>query len=236
MLKPVRLLIFFTLGLCQIASAAPAVKIISLSGEVKVRRGVEETWHHANTGILLDDVDTILTGEASTVVLELPDGGSFRLGGFAILDIADLKKITEREMFLFLMAQKVHKIPLRPEKAKLRIGNVSVMHGESKAGAPPNQSAKDDSQDWIQETNGAKALYDQHYYPNAIVKLHKVLGKYLNREDCGEIHFYLGKAFEALDKTGQVVDAYQSALERLCENEASKQRAEETRRAIERLK
>jgi tetratricopeptide (TPR) repeat protein len=211
------------------------VKIISLSGEVKIRRGVEESWHHAAAGMLLEDVDTILTGEASAVVLELPEGGSFRLGGFAILDIADLKKITEREMFLFLMSEKVHQIPVRPEKAKLRIGNVSVVHGESKAGASQNQTEKDDSQNWVQETNGAKALYNQHYYPNAIVKLHKVLAKYPHREDCGEIHFYLGKAFEALDKTGQAVDAYQRVLERLCENEASQQRAEETRRAIERL-
>lgn len=236
MLKPVRLLIFFTLSLCQIASAAPAVKIISLSGEVKVRRGVEETWHHAITGMLLEDVDTILTGEASTVVLELPDGGSFRLGGFAILDIADLKKITEREMFLFLMAQKVHKIPLRPEKAKLRIGNVSVVHGESKAGSERNQSPKEYSQNWLQETNGAKALYDQHFFTNAIVKLHKVVAKYPDREDCGEIHFYLGKAFEALDKTGQAIEGYQNALARLCENQVSQQRAAESRQAIERLK
>jgi hypothetical protein len=235
MLKRVRLLFFFFIGFISTASAVPAVKIIRLSGEVKVRRGVEENWHHAAAGMRLEEIDTILTGEASAVVLETPDGATFRLSSYAILDIADLRKITEREMFLYLMSNKVNQIPARQEKTRLRIGNVSVIHGTSQAEAP-RRAAEDESQMWVQESNGAKALYDQHYYPNAVVKLHKTLAKYHNLEDCGEIHFYLGKAFEALSKSGQARDAYKIVLERLCDDDVSKQRADEARRAIERLK
>ena len=235
MLKRAQWLFFFFIGFISAASAAPAVKIVSLSGEVKVRRGVEETWHLAASGMMLEEIDTILTGEASAVVLETSDGATFRLSSFAILDIADLRKITEREMFLFLMSQKVNQIPARQEKTRLRIGNVSVIHGESKA-EPSRHPAADESQVWRQETNGAKALYDQQYYPNTIVRLHKILAKYPDFEDCGEIHFYLGKAFEAMDKPGQAGDAYKMALEKLCDNDVSKQRADEARRAIERLK
>jgi hypothetical protein len=166
--------------------------------------------------------------------LETPDGATFRLSSYAILDIADLRKITEREMFLFLMSEKVNQIPPRQEKTRLRIGNVSVIHG-AKAGQAKS-SAEDGSQIWIQESNGAKALYGQHYYPNAVVKLHKILAKYPNLEDCGEIHLYLGKAFEAMDKPGQAGDAYKMTLERLCDDDVSKQRADEARQAIERLK
>ncbi len=234
MLKRVRLLFFFFIGFISTASAAPAVKIISLSGEVKVRRGVEETWHLAAAGMMLEEIDTILTGEASAVVLETPDGATFRLSNYAILDIADLRKITEREMFLYLMSNKVNQIPARQEKTRLRIGNVSVIHG-GKA-EPTHRATEDESQIWIQESNGAKALYDQHYYPNAVVKLHKILAKYPGLEDCGEIHFYLGKAFEALSKPGQAGDAYKIVLARLCDDDTSKQRADEAREAIERLK
>jgi len=220
----------------QIAAAVPLVKIISISGEVKVRRGVEESWQHAVAGISLEEIDTILTGEASTVTLETQEGETFRLGSYAILDIADLRRITEREMFLYLMSQKVNQIPDRSEKAKLRVGNVSAIHGESKAGAARGKAERDESPSWKQETNGAQALYEQSYFPNAVVKLHKVLAKYPALEDCGEIHFYLGKAFAALNKPGQAVDAYKIVLERLCENDASKQRAEDARQAIARLK
>jgi len=236
MLRKNQLFAFILIGLTQVVSAAPAAKIISISGEVKIRRGVEEAWHPAAVGVMLEEIDTILTGEASTVVLENQDGTSFRLGSFAILDIADLRKITERELFLYLMSQKVNQIPNRQEKTRLRIGNVSVLHGEPKAGQAPGQSNNEESQNWRQETNGAKALYEQHYYPNAIMKLHKVLAKYPNAEDCGERHFYLGKAFEALNKSGQAIDAYKAVLEKLCENDLSKQRADEVRQAIERLK
>lgn len=236
MVRRIQLFTFTLLGIVQFASAAPAVKIISLSGEVKVRRGVEETWHLAAAGMRLEEIDTILTGEASAVVLETPDGATFRLSNYAILDIADLRKITEREMFLYLMSNKVNQIPARQEKTRLRIGNVSTVHGEPKAGSSRRAAEKDESQSWIQETNGAKALYDQHYYPNAVVKLHKILAKYSSIEGCGEIHFYLGKAFEALSKPGQAGDAYKIVLERLCDDDASKQRADEARRAIELLK
>jgi len=231
------LLAFLTLLLVtENLSAKIAVKIISLAGEVKIRRGVEENWQRAGAGMALEEIDTILTGEAATVTLEMQDGGTFRLGRFAILDIADLRKISEREMFVLLMSQKVNQIPDRPEKATLRVGNVSAIHGESKAGTARNQSGREESQNWKQETNGAQALYEQGYYPNAVVKLHKVLAKYPAREDCGEVHFNLGKAFEALKKNGQASDAYKSVFERLCDNDASKQRADEAREAIARLK
>jgi hypothetical protein len=200
---------------------------------------VEEAWHPAAVGMMLNEIDTILTGEASTVVLETAEGAAFRLGSYAILDIADLRKITEREMFLYLMSQKINQIPARQEKTPLRIGNVSVVHGESKA-ASSRRTALDESQAWLHEINGAKALHDQHYYPNTIVKLHKILAKYPTISDCGAIHFRLGSAFEAMNKSGQANDAYQMALERIeagdCENVEAKHRADETRKALERLK
>ena len=236
MIKRLEFCVFVFSCFVQIVAAAPLVKISGISGEVKVRRGVEENWQRAAAGMLLEEIDSILTGEAATVTLETQDGTTFRLGSYAILDIADLRKITEREMFLYLMSQKVNQIPARPEKAKLRVGNVSAIHGESKSGTARNKSAPDESQSWKQETNGTQALYEQGYYPNAVVKLHKVLAKYPNVEDCGEIHFNLGRAFEALNKSGQAIDAYKVALELLCDDDASKQRVDDARRAIERLK
>lgn len=236
MLKRMHLLIFLFAGISQSAFAAAPIKIISVSGDVKIRRGVEENWQRAVAGMLLEAVDTILTGEAATVTLEIQDGATFRLGSFAILDVADLRKITEREMFLYLMSQKVNQIPARPEKAKLRVGNVSVIHGASQAETGSNKSAANATQNWKPESNGAQALYEQGYYPNAVVKLHKVLAKYPGLEECGEVHFNLGQAFEALHKPGQAIEAYKTVLERLCANDASKQRAEEARRAIARLK
>ena len=63
----------------QVLPAESSVRIKSSSGDVKIRRGVEETWHPASAGTELEEIDSILTGEAGQVVLELTGGGTFRL-------------------------------------------------------------------------------------------------------------------------------------------------------------
>lgn len=220
--------------------AFAGAKIIRLSGDVKVRRGVEETWQPASIGMLLEDIDTILAGSDGEVILETFDGTTFKLSKNAVLDISDLRKITEKELFLYLMSKKVQRIDPREGKTKLRIGNVSVVHGESKTKPESAISNGLETGFWFQEKNGAKALYEQKFYPNSIIKYHKILDKYDTIEDCGEIHFYLGKSFEALSQSGQAVDAYQEAIHRFQQQKSDNPNAEkwltEAQQAIERLK
>ncbi|MFQ5753521.1 MAG: hypothetical protein ACE5HI_16145 [bacterium] len=199
--------------------AASTVRIKSISGEVQIRRGVEETWHPASAGTWLEEIDTILTGERAEVILEIEPGKIFRLGGHAILDIADLRKITEQELFLSLMAKKVQKIERSAQKTKLRIGKVNVVHGALKKDSLDRAENNGESEGWKLEKNGALALFQQNYIPNAILKMNNIFTKYLIVNDCGEIHYYLGEAFETLHKPGQALDAYQSVIkESLTEN------------------
>jgi hypothetical protein len=227
--------ILIIIALVQIASASPTAKILSMSGEVKLRRGLDENWQPAASGMLLELLDTILTMEGN-VVLEMEEGITFRLGSNSIIDIGDLRKITKREMFLYLMSEKVDKIKPRNQKTPLRVGNVSVVHGELKAESSDN-GGDQHSQMWIKEFNGAKALYDQEFYPNTIVKLYKIQNKYPDINDCGEIHYYLGKTFEIINEPGQAVDAYQIIIERHedCNSSDCKRRIEEAQHAIKRL-
>ena len=220
--------------------AIAGAKVTKLSGEVNIRRGVEEDWQPASDGILLEDIDTILTGADGVVVLQTNDGIKFELGNNSILDISDLRKISEKELFLYLMSKKVQKIEPRNGKTRLRIGKVSVVHGESKVESEnvPGNNSKSDF--LIQEKNGARALHEQSLYPNSIIKYHKILEKYDAGKDCGEIHFYLGKSFEALNQIGQAIDAYQEAIDQLqqpgCDNPNAKKWSAEAKQAIEKLK
>ena len=226
--------------LAGIEFAFAGAKIIRFSGEVKIRRGVEESWQPASVGILLEDIDTILTGANGIVVLQTSDGINFELRNNSILDISDLRKISEKELFLYLMSQKVKNIEPPEGKTKLRIGNVSVVHGESKAESE-NTSGNDLQPEFlVQETNGARALYDQKFYPNTVIKLYKILNKYNSIQDKGEINLYLGKSFEALNHPGQAIDAYQSVINSYQgQNQirADEQKwIDEAQQAIERLK
>jgi tetratricopeptide (TPR) repeat protein len=220
--------------------ALAGAKIIKLSGDVKVRRGLEETWQAASIGMLLEDIDTILTGADGIVVLQTADGINFELGKNSMLDISDLRKITEKELFLFLMSRKVQKIEPREGKTRLRIGNVSIVHGESKVDQQTAANIRLTSEKLLQEKNGAKALYDQQLYPNSIIKFHKILDRYEDAQHIEEVHLYLGRSFEAINHPGQAIDAYQSVIDQYQtqdrDNPDAQQWINEAQQAIDRLK
>lgn len=225
---------------CQIQGALAGAKIIRVSGEVKARRGVEESWQPTIPGMLLEEIDTILTGANGEVVLETAEGVYFKLGKNASLDISDLRKITEKELFLYLMSIRIQKMAPGAGKTQLRIGNVSVVHGESKAKSDSSLKNQLEPDFWSQEKNGAVALHDQKLYPNSIIKFHKILDRYGSRPDCGEIHFYLGQSFEAIENPGQAIDAYQMVIHQSeaqhCENPDAKRWLDDAQKAINRLK
>ena len=225
------------LFLLSINLHAMEARIIKMSGEVKYRQGVEEAWHSVYPGVILKEIDTILTGEGGEVLLQIHDELIFRLGANAILDIADLRKITEQELFLYLTRQKIQRIERGAEKPELHISNVSAIHGASQdTAATTKQTGAATGNLWEREKNGAKALFDQRYFPNVIIKLDKILNRYSNVTDCGELYCYLGQSFEALKQPGQAADAYQTVIqqseEKSCEN---KEWNEIARQGLERL-
>jgi hypothetical protein len=147
------------------------------------------------------------------VTLELEDGMRFKLGANAVLDVDDIRKIQQRELFMYLMSQKIDHLDVKDENTPVKVGNVSIVHGDSKQ---VQNSVDSDSkkEDWyILEINGAMALYDQQYFPNTIIKFIKIQNKYDPEWDMGKIDYYIGKSFEALNDQGQAQDAFKRALD-----------------------
>ena len=239
MLKKINLVIII-ICIFHISYGAENVKIIKIDGNAKVRKGLSETWEKANVNLLLDDMDSILSGDDSEVILQLSDGSSFILRANAMLDIGDLKKVTDNELFFFLMSHKIGDIKIRKEKTPLRIGNVSVIHGSSKTVEDSVKESGNKNNQWIKEKNGALSLYNQKYYSNTIIKLYKILNRYGEVQDCGEIHYYLAKSFEATDKKGMAKDAYQTVVDKydtqICKDSDANHRLSEAKLAIEKLK
>lgn len=212
-MRPIFFIIVCLLFLVNIASAEIEVQITALSGDVKIRYGLEEKWHKAAIGLVLKEIDTIFNGEDGKVTLKLNDNSTFYLGPNSVIDISDLRIIKEKEMFLILMSQKIDQIEPRNTKTQLRVGNVSVIHGMYR---PDKDSSNSDAyqKNWsLKEINGAKALYEQKYYSNSIIKLHDILNRYNTLIDQSIIYFYIAKGFKALNQKGQAVDAYQKIIE-----------------------
>jgi len=225
--------------LCQAGFASHQVKIVTVTGDIKIRRGVEETWVAAKLGMLLEEIDTIQTGEKSAVTLKIKSGKIFKLNSNAQIDISDLRKVSEKEMQLYLVSKKISKIKQRKRKTPLRVGNVSVVHG-LKADEQKASVNNFEKNLWRKKTNGAKALFDFQYYTNTVIKLNKIMSKYLLQNDCGEIHYYLGRSFEALKKNGQAIDAYKVVIKnyqkQYCGNAEAVKWYQQARKSIKTLK
>jgi hypothetical protein len=217
------------------AEGATHARIVQLSGEVKIRRGLEEKWERAVSNMSLEEIDTILTGENGEVVLEFGQGATFKLGGNSVLDVADLRQITEQELFLILMSQKISKIKPAGSKTPLRIGDVSTIRGEPYQAQREKAVSASQWRRW--EVNAAQALAAQNLLTNAALKWHRIKEKFPGQPDCGEVSFYLAQAFEQLRQSGQARDEYQLSLQ-----QAQQQRCEDgetqgrVRIAQERLK
>lgn len=213
------------------------VKIVSVTGQVKVREGLDENWIPAREGMQLKIVDTILSESEARAVIDIPGKGRFVIGGNTLLDIGDLREISEKEMFLFLMSQKVKKMSPSDGKTELKIGNVSVVHGEDRGKTDATTTDQRKNLRREQEKNGAEALYSHHYFTNAVVKLTNIILRYPGINDCGEVYFFLGKAFEALNKIGQAMDAYRQVLnQKDCNSASARKWSAEAQQALERLK
>lgn len=229
-----------SLASVELAAGTTSARIIQLEGDVKIRRGLEESWSRADLDMLLEDIDTILTGERGEVVLRLGTGKKFRLGSNAIVDIGDLRKISERELFLLLMSEKVGRLTPAAPDGKLRIANVSVVRAENKAHTSKAKVDDLKALHRVQETNGARAMYAQKFYPNAIVKFHRILQKNPGLERCSEIYYYLGKSFEKIGEPGRALDAYRTFMHNAentaCWSALSMSLQEEVKSAVERLK
>lgn len=233
-----RLLIKICIGLILVNQVKAAdVQIEKIEGDVMIRRGLEEIWSAARVGLILKPMDTILSGEASEVTLILEDSSRFQMGGNAILDISDLRRITERQLFLYLMSQKVENLSMPDSSSRIHITNVSVVRGTQKK--LKEQAAKPvGNLNLIRETNGAKALFNAGYYTNAIIKLYKILERYPSMNDPDELYFTIGQSFEALEENGRAYDAYQNALKQLEDSKSSRviERRNQVQDALNRLK
>jgi hypothetical protein len=199
----------------RILFAESPVRVVAVTGDVRVRRGLEESWSPSGAGAELKALDTIFCGEASQAVLALEDGTRFTLGGNALLDVSDLRRITERQLFLFLMSQKIGRITESDSSSVLHITSVSVVRGTQKQIPAGGPSPAADPTLRIREKNGARTLFEAGLVPNAIIKYYRILQRYPSADDRGDIQFNLGRAFEAIHETGRALEAYQEARERL---------------------
>jgi len=225
----------FLMGLMlslPIMSFAQQVYVTEVHGVVKVRRDVKEEWIPAYKNMFLKRTDTILSERDSWAKLVIDGKTYFVLPQEAMLEVSDLKEISKEKLFLLLMAQKV--AGLRSGEKDTRTYPLAIPRGRLGRKGKFYQPDPVATKCLLRRFNGAKALYDNELFTNAVLAFRRVLSDKENSASPwgDDSLFYLAKSFEKLAWYGRALEVYSDLLSLYPENDFK----HEIQQSIKRLK
>ncbi|MEK7670673.1 MAG: hypothetical protein AAB344_00435, partial [Bacteroidota bacterium] len=109
-MKGIRSMIVFLMLMltAAIAFGGEQITLQKAQGDVSVRAGVTETWTKAHAGDALKPDATLKTGKHSSAVLLLPFANKkISLPPEVMVDISDIRELTQEELMLKLTMEKV---------------------------------------------------------------------------------------------------------------------------------
>lgn len=201
------------LALFIAASTAVCETIIvqKRDGDVTVRHGVTEVWNTVSVGDVLRPNDTIRTGGNGSAVLLIhdADGGTQKrlsLPASVIVDMSDLRELTQEELMLKLTMEKVRASSSQWKKNDLRIPNAAVTHGEPTAGAQAPR--ENDPQVGTFLLNGTRVLLDNGFYATGVLRTLEIFRVYPSLGTSFEHRLMLADAMERANLRGEALAEY----------------------------
>lgn len=223
-----RLLWIVIAGLLAVPLRAGEIVVKAVKGSVEMRKGVTEEWRKVKVGDLLKPEDSMRTGPGSSATIEA-DRRKLHIPEMAILDMSDVRQLSQEDFLLKLAMQNILAVPPR-ENDDLSIPSATVLHGAnaSKTDAPVYTDTKVGEM----ELHGVKVLFDNSYYATAILKSKETLRTHPELKSNFDARITVATAFEKMKLTKEAVTEY-SLLAK--ENLPSAQ-AKKVQLALERLK
>jgi hypothetical protein len=194
----------------------------NIRGKAKVRHGVMETWTYVSVGDTLKPEDTILTERSSTLVIVKPAGVRFSIPEATMLDIADLRNLTQDELLLRLAMENIQSVPSQKRSNDLTVPNTTIVHG--------NDISKDAEALKLPRTevgslqmNGVEVLYSNSLYASGILKSKSLMRLFPEARDEFAFRIQLAKAFEQVNLYDEALTEYVSlSQEQLSKDQKTK--------------
>ncbi|MGB9773736.1 MAG: hypothetical protein ACP5JH_04260 [Bacteroidota bacterium] len=206
------IILFFFLALPCFLRAGDFV-VRSVKGNAVVRHGVSEQWVQLRGGEKLTSDDVVRTGQRSSVTLSLPSGSSLRIPEYAVLNLSDVRALSQEELLLKLAMENIRNVP-RNRREGIIIPNTTVVHGSDKAqeAAASNASEKGDGLDNSRlaemEFTGAQVLFNHDYYGTCILRTKEVLRLSPEMSQRPETHLLIARSFERLELISEALSEY----------------------------
>lgn len=203
-----------------VASAALAgnVSIQKTQGDVHVRHGVTEEWLAVAPGDALRPDDSMRTGKHGSAVLllreETPGGTMVKritLPSEVIVDIADIRTLTQEELMLKLTMEKVRASSYRWKEDELQIPDAAVVHGEDKA---EGESVREnDVSTGLMQLKGTRVLFENGFFSTCALKAMEVFRLYpsLGSDFAGRL--MVGDALAKAELKGEALAEYGGLLQ-----------------------
>jgi hypothetical protein len=202
---------------CSLMAHAGSITVQKLNGDVSVRHGVTEVWTTVATGDALRPNDTMRTGKngSATLVVQETQGGIIRhlaLPPDVIVDISDVRELTQEELMLKLTMQKVRATPQNIRNDGPQISDAAVVHGTDQNRA--TVIAENDPQIGRWLLNGTKVLLDNGFYATGVLRTLEVFSMFPVLAGNVENRLALAGAMEKANLRGEAVAEY-SAIRRM---------------------
>lgn len=207
------------------------VKIISIKGNVTIRHGVQQDWVSVAVGDVLRPDDSIKLEKISSAVLLIDEKTKVTLPEATIIDISDLRTLTQEELLLLLAMEHVRSIPPSHNNNDLELPRTTSVHG-AKIGEKETIS-QNKPNDCLLRLNGTKVLYDNGFYATSVLKTKKVFRLCPELNKMINFRLLVANALEKMNLKGEAISEYLNLLnEELTEKQqlSIKRKIEELRK------
>lgn len=213
-MKTITTMLLLVLFFLASQSLSEEILVQKIQGDVSVRHGMTETWIKVRVGDVLRPDDTMKTGKKASAIIVTRSGEGnpvekkIMLPEEVMLDISDIRDLSQEELMLKLTMEKVRASSYEWKNAEMNVPNTRVTHGPDKSPSAPAES--DDLQVGTFQWNGTRVLYENGFYPTCALKAMDVLRRYPLLKERFENRLLVAEALEKANLRGEALNEYVS--------------------------
>ena len=185
------------------------MKLTGMKGDVAIRHGVSEQWVPLAPGDVLKPDDSIRLGKRASATIHTDGSRKLQIPEMTVLDLSDLRMLTQEELLLKLTMERVREIPDKGRENDFTIPRTTTIHGENKdvvktKVVPANASAG------MMQLNGVKVLYSNGFYATSVLKAKEIFRLIPETAKMIDVRLTVASALEKMNVNGEALSEYTS--------------------------